>query len=404
MTMLLPMAVLAVLAAALLTRPWWRPAAARPRHRDANVVAYRSRLAEIDADAASGLIDAGIAENLRSELGARLLADAAAPEAAADAVAAGGRFAPWLLIALVVAFAGTWYGLAGSWKTQRTLDLVVAHPDQAQSLMVQAMVERLQQRLRKSPDDAEGWAMLGRSRFVMGQYAEAAQAYAKANALNPSQTADWLVGEGESLAMAHDHDLSGEPAALFEQALKLDPDAGKALWYAGLAAAQAQDYPQAMARWLRLRQQPLPPDLATALEQRLQELSQISGLKVPARTTVATAGLALQVKVALAPALASRVPPGATLFVFAKAAEGPPMPLAVQRLPVTQLPVEVTLDDSMAMAPTLKLSQFDRWVVTARISAGGTALPQSGDLQGQATVTRAQASKPLSLTIAEVVP
>jgi len=109
--------------------------------------------------------------------------------------------------------------------------------------------------------------------------------------------------------------------------------------------------------------------------------------------------------VALAPALAGKVPAGAILFVFAKAASGPPMPLAVQRLADARLPLTVTLDDSMAMAPGLKLSAFDQYVITARLSAGGSVQAQPGDLEGRAEARRATASEaPVSVTIDTVVP
>jgi len=92
------------------------------------------------------------------------------------------------------------------------------------------------------------------------------------------------------------------------------------------------------------------------------------------------------------------------LYVFAKAAAGPPMPLAVQKLHPSSWPVEITLDDSMAMAPALRLSQFDRWIVTARLGGEGTPTAQSGDLQGHAEVARAQIQPTVDILISEQVP
>jgi cytochrome c-type biogenesis protein CcmH len=108
--------------------------------------------------------------------------------------------------------------------------------------------------------------------------------------------------------------------------------------------------------------------------------------------------------VRLAPTLASKVPANALLFVFAKAASGPPMPLAVSRQPVGNWPVTLSLDDSMAMAPSLKLSAFDRYAITARVSASGQAMAQSGDLQGSLQLSREQAGKPVELLIDSAVP
>jgi cytochrome c-type biogenesis protein CcmH len=407
MMQLLLMAVLALLALGLLLRPWWSHGSARRlQRREANVTAYRTRLVELDNDIAAGLLDAESATALKQELAARLLQDADSADVAAPQTQ-GRRPALALgLVLLLPAFAAAWYFSGESWHTQQTIELVATHPDQAQTLMVQAMVQRLEQRLKKTPEDADGWAMLGRSYFVTQRYPEAAQAYAKASSLNGSQDAEWLVNEGEALAMAQQRQVTGEPALRFEQALKLEPNQGKALWYAGLAAAQAGQYEPALQRWLKLREQELPEELRAALDQRLQELSQLSGLKIPERSqqqAVAAGAVSLRVKVSLAAGLTGKIPAGASLFIFAKAASGPPMPLAVQKLSADKLPVEVTLDDSMAMMPSLRLSQFPRWLLIARISQSGNPQPQRGDWQGQLQLDRADSAQPVSLVISEQV-
>lgn len=403
MTAYLLMAVLTLAAALLLTRPWWSRAMPRAlQRRAANVAAYRTRLAELDEEMASGLLDASAAQALKDELGTRLLSEAQVQDA--DVSAAPPAYA-WALgvLLLIAVFAGGWYALAGSWRTQALVDLAQRDPAAAQMQAVQAMVEGLATKLRDKPDDVEGWGMLGRSYFMLQRYAEAASAYARANQLSGEQNADWLQGEGEALALSGEvHDLRGKPRERFEAALKLEPDHGRALWYAGLAAAQAGDYKTAAARWQALSRQDLPPDLRAALTQRITELAQLSGEPQPQVQTPQT--LALDVDVSLAPALTSRLEGRSTLFVFAKADNGPPMPLAVQRLTGAKLPLRVTLDDSMAMTPQLKLSQFERWVVTARLTAGNTVQAESGDLQGRIVVDKTVAQAPLRLVIDEVVP
>jgi cytochrome c-type biogenesis protein CcmH len=96
----------------------------------------------------------------------------------------------------------------------------------------------------------------------------------------------------------------------------------------------------------------------------------------------AGAGARIQVSVSLAPALSAKADPADTVFVFARAASGPPMPLAVQRIKVADLPATVTLDDSLAIVPSLRLSAFPQVVVGARVSKGGQAAPSPGDLEG----------------------
>jgi cytochrome c-type biogenesis protein CcmH len=93
-----------------------------------------------------------------------------------------------------------------------------------------------------------------------------------------------------------------------------------------------------------------------------------------------------------------------TLFVFARAVSGPPMPLAIQRLKASQLPATVTLDDSMSMMPAMKLSKFPQVVVGARVSKSGNAMPQSGDLQTLSSPLDSHRNEPVALTIDQIVP
>lgn len=409
MTQWVLMAALLLAAAALATRPWWAGGArATLKRRGANVAAYKTRLAELETEREAGLVSAEGAETLKAELGARLLREVEGDDPAMQP--AGGRrwLAAVLTVLLLAAFAGGWYGFEGSWKAQAQLAAGAAESDQ-----VNDMVQRLAQKLQQEPDNPEGWAMLGRSYFVTQRFADAAKAYAEANQRSAEPNPDWLAGQGEALAFARDRDLQGTPAQLFDQALAVDPNFGKALWYGGLAAAQAGDTGKARQRWTRLLDLPdLPEPMRAALQAHLQELGGQGVMTPPAQAAAGAAspapaagpGTALQLHVSLSPEVAGKVPPGAVLFVFAKAESGPPMPLAVQRLPGQTLPADLRLDDSMAMAPALRLSAFDRYVVTARLSAGGGAQARSGDLEGTLHAAKADAGKPLQLRIDHVVP
>lgn len=401
------MALLFAVATAWMTRPLWRGAVdLGQRRRAANVVAYRQRLAELEADAAAGLIDADTLASLRGELDARLVRDAG--EADAQAVAPRRQVLLTLGLALVVAgVALLGYVQDGSWRAQQ--QIASAPKDAAaQQASIEQLISALAQRMQQNPDDAQGWALLGRSLLALQRYTDAATAFSKANALTGSQEPDLLTNEGEARALAADRQLGGAPQALFEAALKLDPQHRKARWYAGLSAEQAGDLPAARRHWLALSQQELPEPLRAALDERLQA----HGIDTDTDTAVsatgpgaATSGPVLRLAVSLAPELAKQLPSDATLFVFAKAAEGPPMPLAVHRGPATTLPLEVRLDDSMAMMPTAKLSNFDRWVVTARLSRTGGAQAVSGDLQGSLTVARQDlGDAAMALVIDQVVP
>lgn len=408
--MLLALMALLVLAAGLwMTRPLWRGAIdAGQRRRAANVAAYRQRVAELEADAAARLVDAETAASLRAELDARLLRDAGEGEAVLP-TAQRHIVLSVALGVLVLGFALYGYVQDGSWKAQQQIaNAPQGAVDQpSQPVDVEQMVATLAQRLEENPNDVDGWALLGRSYFVMQRYAEAAAALAKANAITGQQEPDLLANEGEALGLARDRDLLGRPQQLFDAALKLDPAHRKALWYAGLAAEQGGDLAAAKRHWLALSGQEMPEPLRAALDERLKAHGVIADARTPATATAPTAatGPALRIAVSVAPALAAQLAPDATLFVFAKAAEGPPMPLAVYRGKASELPREVRLDDSMAMTPAMKLSQFDRWVVTARVSRAGQAQAVSGDLQGSLTVARGDlGDAAMALVISEVVP
>ena len=404
-----------------MSRPFWRRGSeALLRRRAANVAVYRTRLAELEAEVEAQLIEPATAQQIRDELGARLVQDADLPaEGAAPATATRRWPAVGLLMLLLLGFSALGYWQQGSWRTQQMIETAQRDPQAGQQLAIEDMIQRLAERLQQQPDDIDGWAMLGRSYFMLNRYAEAAQAYGEANRRAAPPDAGLLVGEGESLAMARDRDLTGRPRELFEAALKVEPEMGKALWYAGMAAAQAQDFRSARDHWQRLaRQDQLPPELKQALDQRLAEMAGLLGEAAPVTDTPAVAPgptaeaspaaadkpVKLRLRVALSDELAARMPPGSTLFVFAKAAEGPPMPLAVQRLTDARLPVEIILDDSMAMMPQMKLSLFDRWVVTARVSASGGVKAESGDWEGSRPVSRVESAQPIDLRIDRIVP
>ncbi|MGB0956340.1 MAG: c-type cytochrome biogenesis protein CcmI [Panacagrimonas sp.] len=388
--MLATMILMTLATVAWLTWPLWRDSVSSgQRRRAANVVAYEQRLGEISADESARLLDRQTAQEMRTELDARLLRDAG-DEVPSQGAAGRSHIAALLISALVVIGAVLGYAAQGSWQQQQQLANAApsaAHPPGT----VDEMVGRLEQRLENAPDDAQGWAMLGRSYFVLARYADSARAYGEANRLTEQQMPDLLVSEGEALGLARDRDLLGRPHALFDAALKIAPDHAKALWYGGLAAEQAGDAQGALARFQRLKTHELPDSLTPVLNERLAALGAPADAAVPAsatRPSASTGALQIRLAVRVDDALKGRFDPQSPLFVFAKAVSGPPMPLAVYRGTAGELPAEIALDDSMSMMPALKLSQFDQWQVTARISDSGQAEASSGDIQGSLTVAR----------------
>ena len=269
------------------------------------------------------------------------------------------------------------------------------------------MIKALSARLEKNPDDGKGWSMLARSYAVMGRYSESAAAYEKATNLIPNNAA-LLMDYAEVLAVANGKSFQGKPSELIHQALTIDPNNTRALFLIGKAAYQAGDYTHAIDYWEKLVKL-LPPNSPQAkqisgniAQLRAQETSgkrpQTQGKAQPATSGAQIAGV-----VRLSPAVASKAAPTDTVFVFAKAVSGPPMPIAVIRTQVKDLPKKFILNDSEAMTPTMKLSNFKEVEVVAKVSKSGSATPQPGDLRGEITSVKV-GTENLQLVIDKITP
>ncbi len=277
---------------------------------------------------------------------------------------------------------------------------------------IEELLPRLEAHLETSPDDAQGWSLLGTTYLRLRRFKDAEGALTEALGLLPDNP-ELMLQLADTKAMLAQGQLAGEPVALVDRALKIVPDDSKAIWLKGMASEQAGDYQDAIARW----QQLLPvmqgdPQSKAQLESMIAQAQQAAGSTVQddtaasasnsaAASTAATASTenttaetsgaetaaasegALSVTVKLADSLLSEVGPQTPVFIYAKALQGPPMPLAVTRQVVSDLPLSVKLDDSMAMIPTMKLSSFDQVVVGARISKTGDPIAQPGDLYGE---------------------
>ncbi len=250
-----------------------------------------------------------------------------------------------------------------------------------------AMVDRLAARLQQDPKDAEGWAMLARSYTVLERHAEALKAYEKAAALAPKD-ADLLADYADALALKNGRQLAGEPMKWVQRALQADPRNPKALALPGTHAYDRQDYKAAVTYWQQLADYGTPDNelvqqMAPALAQARDKAGLPPAAGKPASTLPTALSARLSGTVTLAAAIARQAGPDDTVFIFARDAQGNSrMPLAILRKQVRDLPLQYTLDDSLAMSPAAKLSGARQVVVEARVSKSGEALPQPGDLRG----------------------
>jgi cytochrome c-type biogenesis protein CcmH len=382
---LLLVLALGVIASALLRQP---VAPARGASAS-NLAILKAQWRQLDLDLAGGATDAAQHALARAEIERRLLEEESVALAPVRSGSPRATLA-WLMLAVPL-LALALYGLLGN--LQALAPAATAAP-QLTRPEVEALVARLDERMRKQPPgqvaDVEGWALLGRTYAGLQRYPQAVQAFDSALQLLPKD-AQLLADKADALAMQQGQNLQGEPTRLVEQALQSDPSNLKALALSGSAAFDRHDYTTALRDWGRARElAPADGDFARGLERSLAEAQAAaasSGLPGAAARATASASAhaanTISGRVSLAPALAARVASSDTVFIFARAAEGPRMPLAILKRKASELPIEFTLDDSMAMSPEMKLSNFASVVLGARISKSGDAMPQSGDLQGQ---------------------
>jgi cytochrome c-type biogenesis protein CcmH len=408
------MTLFVILAAAMLALALAFPLLPLLRHRHASAVANGAegkRLKALKDALAAGVIDD---DEYRTKL-------AALPSSDAPVAAGGRRLA--LNAALAVAMllpigAILLYQMKGEPAALDPAQLVASNTPSTEEhgVDMDQAVAGLVAKLKANPDNADGWALLGRAYQSMGKFAESRDALKHAYELMPDNH-DLTVEYAQALALSNEgRRIIGESRALIEGVLKADPDHQRALWLIGISNYQAEDFNAAITAWNRLLPA-LPPDsdIAQSVRAQIADAQKLGGtvaaVSLPAATPSTVAAAAadenspkLTVNVSLDPKLKERLNSGATLFVFARAENGPPMPLAIHRGPATGLPLTVVLDDSMGMLPSMKLSMFPKVIIGARVSSSGNALAQSGDLQVLSSAIDVNRKEPVDLVIDSVVP
>lgn len=271
------------------------------------------------------------------------------------------------------------------------------------------LITKLQERLVEDPNDAEGWYLLARTLMSTQEYQKAATAMGKVIELTGEDDPNLLVQYADSLSMAAQGNLLGEPLSYVEKALSLNPDHPEALWLRGIGYTQQDKLAEAVITWKKaIRNLGERPEAQAELRQMIAdtELNLAKGIH---RNTVASednsalgTGASIAVSVSLNPELVDKATPESSVFVFARAADGPPMPVAVQKLTVADLPTTVILDDSQAMMPNLTLSSLDDVVIGARVSLSGEPTAQAGDLEAELQQVKASQTQTLNLVISKV--
>jgi cytochrome c-type biogenesis protein CcmH len=378
-----------------------------------NVTLYQERMAELEKQAAANVLTAEQLQAGKDEAARELLADTDGLQGKGTTVL--GRQVP-IIIALLVPLMG--YGMYLHWgaigDVERTVDMVENQPKS-----IEEMTARLENSLKEDPNSAEGWYFLGRTYMAQERASEAAKAFERSIELSSRDPA--LLGQwAQALYFASDKQWTEQLQSITDEALKADPEEATSLGLLGIAAFEEGRFNDAIGYWEKLvavlppedpsraaiqggieraRAQINPDAQAPAVAGADQQAGPQSAEPQSAepetagpQTAATDSAAKLNVKVSLAADLKDKVQPGDSVFVFARAVSGPPMPLAVKRMTVADLPAEVSLSDADAMMPMLKISGFKQVQLVARISRSGNA--REGEWVGQ--------SEPLNNDTAEL--
>ncbi len=397
--------------------------AAAPDAEAAELAVYRRRLHELKQERALGTLSATEYDAARAELEnalARDLTGLPSPPTAKQ-----GR-AWWQAVTVVLGLpllAISMYQWLGAHSVVST-ELATASQREQRDATLRGAVHRLEQKLAQNPADGRGWYLLGRSAYELKDYAKSVAALARATVLL-GEDADVLLDYAQALSAHQDNRLTGAPAKLIERALALSATNPRALWMAATSELEADNKAGAKRYFEQLAALVKSgTEAERVIKAQLDKLQDVSaqadgapfmptpsaapGPSAPASTKpqVSSSSARIAVKVTLAPALKAKADPSDTVFVFARAKEGPRMPLAVVRAQVRDLPLDTVLDDTKAMSPSLTLSSVPQVVIGARISHSGQPSPKPGDLEGfanDAIATAAAPSAPVVVTIDRAV-
>lgn len=380
-----------------------------------NVAIARERMQELDAQLAEKTIDQQTYEQEKDELEKVLLQDVGSDEQSVASTGNGhSRLALGMAAILVPALAVGLYNYLGS---PQHLD--VAGPGggsenphagvaQKEAPTAAELVTLLEERTRANPDDPDAWFMLGRMYTTISRFDDAVKAYEKLVEITDNHPTA-LVVLADTLAMVQGGSIAGRPLKLVEQALDIEPDNATALWLAGRGAAEMKDYTASLGYFERAAEQLSDkPELLAQLSEQIQEVrasAQSEGESVPElELPEAAPSVAIQIDVSLDPSLHAQLTATDTLFIFARLADGPPMPVAAIKRQAGELPLRVLLDDNAMLRPGNKLSQHAELKLAARISKSGQPVASTGDLQSEPALVRPGYDSDVNLVINQQVP
>ncbi len=277
------------------------------------------------------------------------------------------------------------YVLVGNfnWSAEEESDSMIRTATSDDVPEMSTAITSLEDRLRREPNDLEGWLLLGRAYVQLREYPAARQAYLAAIELDTGTEAKLGLAEAEILIDRNN--MMGDAGLLIEEVLRIEPDNPKALFYGGMAAMARNDIDAVEERWRRLLALSPPPNVRQMIEEQLAALgaTDLDAETTPMASSSGVEKGAISVQVSVSDDLSSRINPGAVLFLVAREPDRPGPPIAVVRQSAENLPRLIRISDANAMLPGRSISALERVQLIARISNSGEPIAQPGDISGE---------------------
>lgn len=415
-------------------------------YKESNLNINDEKIKELDLDLEEGRIDQEFYKAAREELDRELLIDI--PEESQQTAsqhytsAAKRQPALALIISVFVPALALLVYLDLGMHAASDESFVASQQQQpsSQQMSIEEMARKLEDRIKENGGTAEEWAMLARSHKYLKEYTQAANAFAVALDQD-SNNAQLMLERAEMLALSNNQRFTPQAMELVLKAYELQPHNPNVLWFAGVAEYQSGNYRKAIEHLTTLlplvikdenaiksvtgyvsqaRQQLIAAGeqvpaleellgskvmLAVAQQSKAQSSSPQPTTTQQAKQSTASAGIKrLEIAVEISDSVRNKFNAGDIVFVYAKAKQGPRMPLAAQRMTLAELPATIVLDDTMGMVAGMNIGAFDQLVVSARVSRSGSAIAQSGDFIGSIDVNAKNAATLLNVVIETVIP
>ncbi|MCW9048630.1 MAG: c-type cytochrome biogenesis protein CcmI [Gammaproteobacteria bacterium] len=384
---------------------------------DLNIDIAKDRLKELKVQLESGEISELVYQQMHDELESTLALDLANhPKKESISIKEKNSISPIVFAAFIPLMAAVVYYQLGDFETAtgtRIEATQIPAAENRQQMSLEDAVIKLEQRLAEQPENPEGWFMLAKTYMAMKYFHKAVTAYEKVIS-QVGEEPEVLLRYADALAMTEGGNLNGTAKPVVDKIIRLLPDNPAVLWMAGTAENQQGNHAKALTYWYRLR--PMLTEEADSLAQldvlikgsesqlNSTEMAELKRAAPVIKTSKVEDAVTAEivVTVELDPAFKDQVLATDTLFIFAKAMQGPPMPLAAVKQTVGALPITVSLNDAMAMMPQMKLSNFDQVKISAVISKSGQPGTQPGDLFAEVSPVNVKNQEKIKLVINQV--